>query len=1045
MAIIQAPFFLGGATESAYVIEQSIMLDGSADYLTLTPSFDASNNNKVTFSWWQKRSNFGTVSWLYDAGSNNDQMQFAAADDLEVSLNATTDAYLNTTALFRDPTAWQHFVVSFDTGNSTSGDRMRVWNNGTEITNFDTDNAPSLGYALDFLAKGIVQNLGRRGNNSQFWGGYLAEFIGLDGISVTDASKFGETDNKGVWVPKDPSSTDNISDWGGSNSFWLKFADATNLGFNSRPTELTANAGTYKIDNSLWVDGSAQYLNKTFSGSGTSRKKITLSCWFKLGSVSTTQTLISCDDTGSDKEFMIWVQSDATIRIANYQGGTNHLNLITTPLYRDPTAWQHLVFQADTDTVSNANSIKLWINGVQIKDADLSTKTYPAVDFEFALGNSFDHEIGRYALSNNNLWNGYIAEMIFLDGSSNPASDFGGWDANGNWLPVDPTSVVSSGKGTNGFWLDFADSSAPGNDVSGNNNDFSANGTIATTQTNTDSPTNTSGDNEGNYITFSPIDKNSNMTITNGNLTVANTGAAAFHGAIATQRIPNSGKYYFEVTLPSSTLSNQYIGVVNETNKWDFVTAADGSTSAGFYGFYPITGTSSKVDNGSTSSYGGSIATSSVLGFCIDKDNDEMYVSDDGTFLASSNPVTRANPMLSSLPDNLYVAMSAHNSTSLTFNFGAKAFAGTIPTGYVRLNTAELSTPTVTDPRAYWSNSLYYGTAQNRSVRQCFDSTGTAWTPDFVWIKGRSHAGEHVLLDSVRGVTKVLTPDSTAAEFTDAKSLTSFDEGGFTLGVGDDRNDSNDDGKTYVAWSMKAGGSASSNGNGSITSSVSAASHGGFSIGTFTAGSTGGVTIGHGLSRVPGMIIVKDRSATGQWWTYHEAMGKAKYLALQATTDEQSSTAVWNDTDPTATVFSTQDNGGWLTAGNNHVFYAFAKTPGFIAIGSYTGNNSTDGPSVVVDDGATGFRPAFLIIKEYSGSNNGSWFMRDSARSPYNATDLDLYINSTDAEYTDSNSDIDFTANGFKIRANAGGYNENGAKNLYIAFADQPFNLAKAR
>ena len=95
MAIIQAPFFLGGATESAYAIEQSIMLDGSADYLTLTPSFDVSNNTKVTFSWWQKRSNFGTVSWLYDAGSNNDQMQFAAADDLEVSLNATTDAYLN--------------------------------------------------------------------------------------------------------------------------------------------------------------------------------------------------------------------------------------------------------------------------------------------------------------------------------------------------------------------------------------------------------------------------------------------------------------------------------------------------------------------------------------------------------------------------------------------------------------------------------------------------------------------------------------------------------------------------------------------------------------------------------------------------------------------------------------------------------------------------------------------------------------------------------------------------------------------------------------
>tara|TARA_R100001163_G_scaffold51659_1_gene39054 strand:- start:226 stop:3354 length:3129 start_codon:yes stop_codon:yes gene_type:complete len=1042
MAIIQAPFFLGGATESAYAIEQSIMLDGSADYLTLTPSFDASNNTKVTFSWWQKRSNFGTVSWLYDAGSNNDQMQFAAADDLEVSLNATTDAYLNTTALFRDPTAWQHFVVSFDTGNSTSGDRMRVWNNGTEITNFDTDNAPSVGYALDFLAKGIVQNLGRRGNNSQFWGGYLAEFIGLDGISVTDASKFGETDNKGVWIPKDPSSTDNISDWGGSNSFWLKFADATNLGFNSRPTELTANAGTYKIDNSLWLDGSSNYLYRTPS-SGSASQQYTLSIWFKRGTFSEQYLFMQGPDASNLD--VIEFTGDHRLQIRWYPN-TVAADLITTQVFLDPTAWQHLVISVDTTLGAAGNRIKIYVNGVRVTAFD--TQSNPSINATSHIGDNSQMTIGRKTPGTTWYYPGYLAEYIFLDGYAGTATDFGGWDSNGNWLPVDPTTVVTNNKGTNGFHLDFADPSAPGNDVSGNNNDFAVGGTIATTQTTTDSPTNTSGDNEGNYITFSPIDKNSNMTITNGNLTVANTGAAAFHGAIATQRIPNSGKYYFEVTLPSSTLSNQYIGVVNETNKWDFVTAADGSTSAGFYGFYPITGTSSKVDNGSTSSYGGSIATSSVLGFCIDKDNDEMYVSDDGTFLASSNPVTRANPMLSSLPDNLYVAMSAHNSTSITFNFGETAFAGTIPTGYVRLNTAELSAPTVTDPRAYWSNSLYYGTAQNRSVRQCFDSTGTAWTPDFVWIKGRSHAGEHVLLDSVRGVTKVLTPDSNAAEFTDTKSLTSFDEGGFTLGLGDDRNDSNDDGKTYVAWCMKAGGAASSNGNGSITSSVSAADHGGFSIATWTGNGSAGATIGHGLSRKPAMGIFRRLSLAQDWAVYHDGLDASapedKYVNLNLTNDVQDATWL-NDTAPTTSVWTLGTSGYVNTSSETFVGYFFARTPGLIGIGTYTGNNSTDGPFVVVDDGATGFRPAFLIIKEYSGSNNGMWFMRDSARSPYNSTDLDLYANSTDAEYTDSNSDIDFTANGFKIRANAGGYNESGAKNLYIAFADQPFNLAKAR
>jgi len=957
----------------------------------------------------------------------------------------------------------------------------------------------------------------------------------------------------------------------------------------------------------LWLDGSADYLYWT-PATGSASTKYTLSIWFKRGPFSE-QYLFMQGSDASNLDVLEFT-SDSKLQFRWYPN-TVAADLITTQLFRDPTAWQHLVVSVDTTLGAAGERIKIYVNGARV--TAFGTQSNPSSSATSMIGGTSQMTIGRKTPGTTWYYPGYLAEYIFLDGVAGTATDFGGWDANGNWLPVDPSGLTF---GTNGFHLDFSDASNLGKDANttataqdsasglwagttgsttfsgnnvdktdastaiyaaegltgdfkitcvqvdtatkfrfgvylaseqgtfnasdadgglksmtssclidgGNNNyytgstnrggtpdsDFS-NGTtmiierrgstivartdtavkhtfavgwsgttnimignvsnfsgmswidesggnnlgndfdtysITSAQQNTDSPTNTSGDNEGNYITFSPIDKNSNITVAGGNLTVTNTGSASFQGAIATQKIPNSGKYYFEVTLPG-TLSNQYIGVVNEANKWDFVTAVDGSTSAGFYGFYPVTSTSSKVDNGSTSSYGGSIGNGSVLGFAIDKDNDEMYVSDDGTFLASSNPVTRASPMLSSLPDDLYVAMTAHNSGghSLIFNFGQTAFAGSIPSGYVRLNTSQLAAPTVTDPRAYWSNSLYYGTAQNHSVRQCFDSTGTAWTPDFVWIKNRTGVvASHHIYDVVRGVNKFIKPNTTDAEDSSRSDmLTSFDSGGFSLGVDASEEAINKNNDSYVAWCMKAGGAASSNSNGSITSSVSAASHGGFSIGTFTAGSTGGVTIGHGLSRVPAMIIVKDLSATGQWWTYHEAMGEGKYLALQATTDEQSSTAVWNNTAPTTTVFSTQDNGGWLTAGDSHVFYAFAKTPGLIGIGSYTGNNSTDGPMVTIDDGASGFRPAFLIIKEYSGSNNGSWFMRDSARNPYNPTDLDLYVNSTAIEYTDSNSDIEFTANGFKIRANAGGYNESGAKNLYIAFADQPFNLARAR
>ena len=231
------------------------------------------------------------------------------------------------------------------------------------------------------------------------------------------------------------------------------------LGFGAFPNRDTG----YQVRHALVFDGTNDYLNKTFSTSGTNRKKFTFSCWFKLGALGATGTLFSCDDTSSDKEFMFWVQSDATIRIANYEGGTNVLNLITTPLFRDPTAWYNLVFEADTTpSTPNSSSIKLWINGVQV--TSFSTETYPSQNFDFALGNSFDHEVGRYALSDNNLWNGSIAEMVFIDGTDYTSTNFGEFDAaTGVWVPIDPSGLDF---GTNGFHLKFDDPNNLGRDAS---------------------------------------------------------------------------------------------------------------------------------------------------------------------------------------------------------------------------------------------------------------------------------------------------------------------------------------------------------------------------------------------------------------------------------------------------------------------------------------------------------------------------------------------------------------------------------------------------
>ncbi len=1044
MPIWSPALFFSSASEEAYVIQDSVMFDGSADYLTLTFN-DAGDTAKWTASVWIKRADIST-GIIFEAradGNNTGALYFQDSDIYwqDYDDGVGTPAWrLRSDAMYRDPTAWMHLVIINDTGDSTSGDRQKIYVNGTRLTSFSTATYSSQGYAS---AQGINSTnphyIGFSGSGDHF-GGYMSEFIFLDGIAPSDASPFGETNDEGVWIPKDPSDTDNIADWGGGNSFWLKFADATNLGFNSRPTELTANAGTYKIDKSLWFDGTADRLTWTPSGASSTPDLYCISYWAKRATVGGTDTnVISGGSSGYDDTLRYTNYSSYTDAIQFYaNGGTQHV--ITNAAFSDPTAWHHVFAKYDSANPVSADRMQLWVNGVRLTSFASSSMPSSGLDSNLLDGSIIG--VGGYNHSATQWFDGYLADVIVTDGQDHAATNFGAYDATGVWVPIDPSGLTF---GTNGFYLNFAlaegDGNGPGNDVSGNNNDFSSVGTISAAQTTTDSPTNTSADNEGNYTTFNSVDKNSNITLTGGNLTVTNTGSASFQGAIATQRIPNSGKYYFEVTLPG-TLGNQYIGVVNEANKWDFVTAADGSTATGFYGFYPNIGTSYKVTNGSTSSYGGAIGTGSVLGFAIDKDNDEMYVSDDGTFLASSNPVTRASPMLSSLPDDLYVSQTSHNSGghSVIFNFGQTAFAGSIPSGYVRLNTSELAAPTVTDPRKYFANMLYTGTAAVRSVRQCFDSTGTAWTPDFAWVKSRSNTTNFTLADSVRGSTKLLFTSATAAETTASDSITAFSEGGLTLGA-DSGSYVNTSAYTYVAYCMKAGGAASSNGNGSITSSVSAADHGGFSIGTFTAGSTGAVTIGHGLSRAPGIVIVKDLSATGQWWTFHEAIGKGKYLALQSTAAEASSTAVWNNTDPTATVFSTQDNGAWLTAGDNHVFYAFARTPGLIGIGSYTGNSSSEGPMVTVDDGASGFMPAWVMVKRTNGAYD--WQVIDAARDPYNQLDKNLSPNLTSAEGT--GYDWDFLANGFRPRASTNSGNNSSGTYIYLAFADQPFNLARAR
>jgi hypothetical protein len=326
---------------------------------------------------------------------------------------------------------------------------------------------------------------------------------------------------------------------------------------------------------------------------------------------------------------------------------------------------------------------------------------------------------------------------------------------------------------------------------------------------------------------------------------------------------------------------------------------------------------------------------------------------------------------------------------------------------------------TIDDPGLYFNTKLYTGTGSSLA------NTGVGFQPDLVWIKGRSGATEHVLTDSVRGVTKELSSNDTGAEETVAQGLTAFGSDGFTVGTDGSYNTSS---ATYASWNFKAGGTASSNTDGSITSSVSANTTSGFSIVSYT-GAGGASTVGHGLGVAPKMIIVKNRSSAQHWQVYHISTGNTKSSQLSGTGASDTASTYWNDTSPTSTVFSVGTGTPTNGSGNSIIAYCFAEKQGYSKFGSYTGNGNADGTFVY-----TGFKPAFIIVKSATEARN--WRLWDNKRSTYNLTDKILYPDLSNAEAT-GDSEIDMLSNGFKLRKTSD--NTSGETYIYMAFAENPF------
>jgi hypothetical protein len=780
-------------------------------------------------------------------------------------------------------------------------------------------------------------------------------------------------------------------------------------------------------------------LTRTVTTKGDTRK-FTFSCWLKRGKLGAFPYNLFSGSTGTDQGAYLCFPDNAS----NALGTADTLvfkvdsagSVGTQAVFRDPSAWYHVVLAVDTTQATDSNRVKIWVNGVLQTLTVTASPGWPTLNYELSI-----NDVGKAAIGaelNDPYGTRFhgdflLAEVHFLDGQVLTPSSFGATDVTtGVWNPITVTGVTY---GTNGYYLDFSDNSSTtsgsnvgiGADSSGNGNYYDSNNISVTPGAGNDSladyitdgtttDTGYGGELSGNYCTWNPLRQRGSNTVSNGNLDV--TLAAGSGNSITGTFAQSSGKWYWEVTHNGFSNSNALgVGIIDASVAQSTISLFGG----GAVGYY--LGNGSKYVDGASTGYGAAASTGAVIGAALDLDSGTKTITfyKDGVSQGAINLPSSFSVWSPALSNG-----TSGGTVSAIANFGQRTFEHSAPSGFKALCTANFDTSLITKGSTVFDVLTYSGNSGVQNV------VGLNFEPDFVWIKSRSNTYGHRLIDQVRGATVKLATDSDAAEATESNGLTSFLSTGFTLNLDPRYNASPE---TYVAWNWDAGTSSAPNTDGSITSTVRANPSAGFSIVSWT-GTLTASTVGHGLGAVPELIIVKNRDQVTEWGVYTKTTGNANTLFLNLDNSSTPASLYWNSTSPTSSVFSVGAHGATNGSGKKMVAYCFAPVKGYSAFGSHTGNGSADGTFVY-----TGFRPRWIMTKRTDST--AFWMILDSARDTYNVVDGQLYPNTAALE--SSSAVADFLSNGFKARSTSNEMNTNGGTYVWAAFAENPFKYARAR
>ena len=802
---------------------------------------------------------------------------------------------------------------------------------------------------------------------------------------------------------------------------------------------LSFSSGGYQVDNSIMLDrGSNQFLNLTPSSAGN-RDIWTLSFWVKRNTFGTDQFLFSAGADANNFTGLSFTTSN-TLRYEHQDSGSRTDEIIPNMLFRDPHAWYHIVCAVDTTSGTEAQRVRLYINGVE--ESLSGTPNYPGQNVDTDVNQADEHRFGSRVTDGADDADVYLSEVVFVDGTQKQATDFGEYDSNAVWRPVDVSGLTF---GTNGFYLNFASSGSNlGDDASGNSNDFTNNNSAA--QSN-DSPTK-------NFCVLTPlIVGNGTANFSEGNLKVVQSGGGNLNtfGSIGL----SSGKWHYEVTL-TNTVDQFGLGIIpvgNVTgNTNQFFNNGIGAMISGG-------GDGNVYNNGSrvATITGGSGTDGQTFSCEIDLDNDQLEWFNN----AGSSLGTYSFTQATANGGRYFPCIHCNDDATYVANFGASTFSKTPSSGFTGISAAlllEQITPTIEDGTAYFQPTTYQGngTAIGSGGKEVNQSGNSSFTPDFVWIKNRDQGDSHMLYDSVRGATEDLHSDTRDMPNTDTEGLSTFDDNGFTVGSNVAVNTSSED---YIGWQWIAGGAPTADNTagagatptaGSVkidgsnlgsalagsqaAKRLSANTKSGFSVVKYT-GTGSNLTVAHGLGLSPDLVIVKRLSgATAyDWNVFHTSAGAANYVLLNQDHNQASNSNRWQDTAPSSTVVSIGTSSDLNAASTDFIMLCFATVAGYSAFGSYTGNNSSNGPFISLD-----FTPSFFIQKRIDATGH-NWHVYDTTRKTYNYNDTRLFPNLASQEYSNGEGILDILSNGVKIRDDETWFNASGGTFIYMAFADHPF------